>query len=497
VNIFSFKAIKVSAIYTAVAVLLPASVQAGLLDFQGQYQTELEENAAISNQATYDQLKAAGCQDNGRVPTAACSGITFVVWSNVRELVHTANELSNVGPTTFSLDSDLDGLGFALRWTSGEEFSSEESMADSFVSGQLSSLASRLTALRSGARGFNIAGLATDENGDMVTLQNKPSSGMNAGDETGDAWSKLGGFINGSYTYGDQRASERENAFDFDGTEFNVGVDYRIDNHWVVGAIFGYITEEIDFDSEASIVDGTVEMDGLSLMSFVLYQSDEWYWNASAGYQAAEFTTERSIRYPSFNPNIDSADTVAESENDAYTLSATMSGGYTFRLADRFTIEPSLSVNYQDITIEEYSEQDINNDGFNFIVSEQAIKSLETVVALKVQYTFSTQFGVFMPFIDLQSYGQHEGDERYIDAVYASVSDQITGDAAFSLPTNSVDSDYKIYGIGLAAVIRGSRQAAFGSAASGGVQAHVNFRELKDIGGYNQKIISGGVRYEF
>lgn len=492
-----------------VSLLLSVSLAVGstaghadLLTFQGQYQSELEERAATSNQAAYNQLKAQGCQDTDRAATADCSGTVFIVWNNVRELVHTANELSNNGPTQFSLDSDLEGLGFALRWTAGEEFSSEESLADSFVSGQLSSLASRVTALRSGARGFNIAGLATDRNGNLVhnsktSLQQPGFSGLNSGDDTTDAWSRLGGFINGSYTYGDQASSEREDAFDFDGAEISAGVDYRLDDHWVVGFIFGYQQQEIDFDSQQSIVDGGVKMDGLSIMPFVLYQSDDWYYSLSAGYQQGEFETERSIRYPSINPNVKNADTVAISDNDSDTFSANLAAGYTFRITENFIIEPSITLNYQDVSIDQYREEDINNDGFGFIVDKQKIKSMESVAGLKMQYFFSSDYGVFMPYIDLQFYSQHENDERFIDAIYVNASEQITDDARFSLPTNSADRDYQIVGIGVAAVLRGARQTTFGSAAGGGIQVFVNYRELQGVDNYNQRIISGGLRYEF
>ncbi|WP_019529441.1 autotransporter outer membrane beta-barrel domain-containing protein [Dasania marina] len=481
---------------TACTLGLQQNADADLLSFQGQYQSELEERSAISNQAVYDQLKASGCDDVERAATSSCSGATFVVWNNVRELVHTANELTNSGPTLFSLDSNLEGLGFALRWTAGEEFASEESLVDSFVSGQLSGLASRITALRSGARGFNIAGVDVDGNGELARIS-KYSSGLNAGDQTSDLWSRLGGFINGSYTYGDQEGSEREDAFDFDGAELNAGLDYRLDDHWVVGGLLGYISEEVDFDAEKSIVDGGVTMDGLSLSTFVLYQSDSWFYSASIGYQYSDFTTTRSIRYPSFNPNTTSTNTEARSSNDAHTLTTNMSAGYSFFVTDTITIEPSVSVNYQDVSIDEYREKDINNDGFDFVVSKQNIDSLETVASLKTQYTLTTQYGVFMPFVDLQYYSQHKSDQRFIEAAYVGAMETLTSDAYFLLPTNSVEVDYKIYSFGVAAVIRGAQQTTFGSAASGGIQVYLNFREIKDIGDYSQKILSGGLRYEF
>jgi hypothetical protein len=254
--------------YMAVTILfyfgctVPAS--ADLLSFQGQYQSELEERSAVSNQAVYDQLKAGGCNDSDRVASTNCSGTAFVVWNNVRELVHTANELDDSGPTNFSLDSDLQGLGFSLQWTAGEEFSSEESLLDSFVSGQLSGLTARISALRSGASGFQVAGKPANGNGNVSGLDAFQQSGLNAGDEVNNSWSRWGGFLNGSYTWGYQDPTEREAAFDFDGSEINAGIDYRLDDHWVVGGLFGHMTQEIDFDSAKSIVDGGVEMDGYS-----------------------------------------------------------------------------------------------------------------------------------------------------------------------------------------------------------------------------------------
>lgn len=464
-----------------------ANLNASLLNFQGQYDSELEERAAVSNQRVYDELKAQGCQDADRNPTAQCSGSTFFVWQNVRELVHTANELSNNNqPTQFSLNLPLFGLGFALRWTAGEEFSSEGSMTNSFSNSQLSGLASRITALRNGASGFNLAG-----------LPHEAETGINAGDEGNDAWSRWGGFINGSYSYGDQAATEREDAFDFDGEEINIGLDYRINDQWVVGGLFGYQRQEIDFDSSQSIVDGIVEMDGYSLLLFGLYQSNNWFYSVSGGYQLAQFDTNRSIRYPSLNPDTDNVDTVATSSNDADVFTASLSGGYSYEPFENFSIEPSLAINYQDITIDAYSEVDIKNAGFNFVVEEQNYDSLETVANIKVQYVISSGIGVFIPYANIGFYGQQETDPRFINALYGDASSQLTAASRFSLPTDSEDSDYKIWTVGVSSVIRGARQTTFGSAASGGIQIYLNYRQIEDIGNYNQKIIAGGLRYEF
>ena len=232
-------------------------------------------------------------------------------------------------------------------------------------------------------------------------------------------------------------------------------------------------------------------------MPFFLWQKDQWFANGSLGLQASEFETRRSISYPSLNPDIASVDTDAISENDAFSYTANLTGGYSWFLWDAVTLEPSAGVNYQQLNIDTYRERDINNDGFDFVVNEQDIPSLETFVGLKLQYLINTRFGVYMPFVSGQFYAQHESDPRFIEASYASVTEPLDANANFVLPTNGTDKDYKIYAAGIAAVIRGSRQRTLGQAASGGVQVFVQYRQYADIGGYEQKIISGGIRYEF
>ena len=127
---------------------------------------ELEESAAVAALDTYDRLLAQGCLDGATESgqQASCTGSTFTLFSNVRELAHTANEITNDGPTTFSLGVDTEGLGFALRWTAAEEYAAQGNLSSEFIGGQISSLSSRLTALRLGASGFKVIGIGSNWN---------------------------------------------------------------------------------------------------------------------------------------------------------------------------------------------------------------------------------------------------------------------------------------------------------------------------------------------
>jgi hypothetical protein len=486
------------------ALLISFTASADLLTFTGQYAIAMEEDSAAANQAIYDQLLALGCPDTSLDTTSAACNNAFTqsVWFKVRELVHTANDLcdplDNCGSSEFSLNVDLTGLGNVLRWHTAEEFSTQSDMADSFLGGQLSSLQSRVSAIRSGATGFNISGIEASNDTDWITLYNAEFVGANSGDKT-PAWSPWGGFLNASFTEGSQEASSREDAYDFDGKGFNGGFDYRLTNTWVVGTTFAAQFDRIDFDSSKSTVDGEVKMDAYSLIPFVLYQAPEWFFLGSLGYQQATFKTERSIRYNSNNINIPDTNPTAISKNKANIYTASTSTGYTWPIPNytALSIEPSLTVNYQKTIVDEFSEKDLQNDGFNLLVEKQDFDSLETIVALRIQHVFSSRIGVIVPFIQAQKHTQLETDTHIIHATY--VNSTYSGNTAsqFAMKADAPEREYVTYTAGASFILRGAQQRTAGGPASGGLQGFISFSTVKDIVSYEQETIAGGLRYEF
>ncbi|MDO3720185.1 autotransporter outer membrane beta-barrel domain-containing protein [Marinobacter sp. chi1] len=461
----------------------------------------------MANQETYNQLKLAGCQDSQRNPTAECGGLAFISWQVVRELVHTANELGGGdpinglptdNPTEFSLGLDLEGLGFALRWTAGEEFSAQGDLSESFVGNQLSGLTSRVTALRHGVTGF--AFNASNHPGILIAQEFLDGqSGGGAGSEIANSWSPWGSFLNLSYTYGDRKPTQREDAYDFDGIDVTGGVDYRVDDNNVVGLMLGFQDQSVDFDSSKSIVDGGVDMDGLSMQVFYLYQSNRWYGSASLGYQLMEFETDRSIRYPSLNPDVESTNTKAISSTDASAVSASASVGYPLLPPGQVGLEPYLTLDYRSIAVDGYREEDIQRDGFNFVVADQGIDSLETGLGLKGHYVFATSVGVFVPEISIEHRIQFEDDAREITAYYFNAEEALSdvSAASFKLLTDAPDSGYQVYTLGVSAVLRGARTAEAGGAASGGISGFLNIRTFANLDHFSQQQFVGGVRYEF
>lgn len=481
-----------------------ASAFADLLTFTGQYAIELEEKAAAANQHLYDDLLAIGCPETSLdIASSECSNdFTFLIWEKVRELVHTANDLCDpldgCGSSEFSLQVDLEALGKALRWHSAEEYSTQGDMADSFLGGQLTNLQTRVSAIRSGASGFNLSGIPQQKSDDWLALYNAGQVGQSSGD-TAPVWSPWGGFLNFAYNWGSQDSTELEAAYDADGTGVNAGFDYRLNDTWVIGSTFAVQVDRIDFDSKKSVVDGKVDMTAYSLIPFLLYQAPDWFFLTSVGYQYADFDSQRGIRYNSGNVNIPDTDTREDSENKADIYSASVSGGYTWYIPayPALSFEPSLTLNYQNTTIDAFEEKDIKNDNFNLLIKEQNFDGLESIVALRLQHVFSSSIGVIVPFVDLSHHTQHETDPHIIEATYVNATYNFSTASFFRFESNPVEKEYQTYTAGASFILRGAQQEALGGPARGGLQGFISASTLQNYTANKQTTIAGGLRYEF
>ncbi len=460
---------------------------------------ELETEAALAALRTYQRLiQNEGCFDTLLVDPGAgqgsgCTGQTFQLFVNVREIIHSANEITGDGPTLASLGADLEGLGFALRWTAGEEYAAQGSLSSDFVGGQVAGVATRLTALRAGARGFNAIGIANYQPQNYSDGYANASGILGSGASADSDYGRWGGFINYDFGNGDREATELEDAFDYENSQITFGLDYRLNNNWVIGAVFGVSDQELDFDGGQSIVEGGMEAKGSSVMPFVMFQHTSWFASTALGLQQMTFDTERAIRYPTFNDDFSSADTVTVSSTDADMTSLFIETGYTFQKR-AFAFEPFINIKYSNISVDEFIEDDINDDAFDLVVQSQSINSLEYTLGAKIQYAITPSFGVFVPYTTIEFISQTDDAPRVVQAYYAQDS---TGDTAFNVPTEALDSTYMMVTLGMSSVIRGGRQTKAGGSIGGDIQAFVNYRSLQGLEGYTGNFYSLGLRYTF
>jgi len=447
----------------------------------------LEQSAASANQGTYNELLVA-CA-NG------CSPELTAVFESVEELVHTANELLGIGPTDNSLGLDIEGLGFALRWTAAEEMAAQGSMTTEFAANQLSAMASRVAALRWGIGGLRT--VQTGSGGEKRVLVASSSSAPRGGGASADADSlvrRWGWFIDGAFGYGNKDPTVLEDAFDFDGQEITVGLDYRFSPALVAGVIVGYTDKEIDFDSSLSIVDGGIESDGYSGMLYLLAEGDKAFISGSLGYQTMSHDIRRRITYPSLNPLVPGTDSTALSDTDSEAILATLGFGYQFRLA-AFAVEPSINASYTDATVDGFGERSFPTgdpgsgepDPFDLRIGGQDIESLDLAASLKLQYVFTPSFGVIVPYARGSYHRELLDDARRVSAIYGDAASVLGGASAtdFAVATDEPDEEYYSVSGGFSVVLQG------------GLQGFLQYTEILDLESYTESVISGGFRYEF
>jgi uncharacterized protein with beta-barrel porin domain len=450
----------------------------------------LETAAARANQATYDALVglcAAG-------PGPACADDVFGVFSETRELVQTANEILGTGDTTYSLALDIDGLGFALRWTAAEEMAAHGSMTTEFAAGQISALSARLSALRWGVSGPRMTRQTRSGDGAIRVANSGPvAMGGGASADAERIYSRWGWFIDGAFGYGDKDPTELEDAFDFDGQEISVGVDYRFSPELAAGVMAGYSNKEVDFDSSRSIVDGGIETDGYSGMAYALLEGEHAYLSGSLGYQWLSHDSRRRITYPSQNPLLPAVDSLATSTTTSDVLLATLGGGYALRWG-AFSVEPSVGLDYVQARVDGFREASVDNfsggspeDPFDLKIGDQEIESLDGNIGLQLQYVFTPRFGVLVPYLSGRYHHEMLDDVRRVSALYADAFEQLvrTIDADFQVPTDPPDDGYYTAAAGVTVVL------------AGGLMGFVQYLQVLDLDDYSDQVITGGVRYEF
>lgn len=495
----------------------------GLMDPGLVYSNAVEGAAALANDLVFrtlnpacnpggvlDQLPRPTYEDiesrTGMPPAELCTRDTFHVYLNARELAHTANELLGSGPTVSSLGLDMEGLGTALRWTAAEEIAAQSSMATEFANGQLSTLGARLMALRFGATGFGTAGRYDRLRGDSPLLAQAGGDAAAVGaSQSAEQYSPWGGFLNYGFGHGRKAPTLLEDAFDFDGSEVTVGVDYRLRNNLVIGGILGSTRQDIDFDEAASsisVVDGNIEAEGSSFMVFVLKQGERLTLSGSVGTQSLDYFIERNIQYPSFNPNTPSVYSIAQSEPEADVKTATFGAGYAFNWT-KLTLEPFVNIEHLDVSIGSFAEQrsiDRLSGGesrrFDLVVSAQDIKSLKTTVGLRFQYVVTPRFGVIVPYWSIAAHREHEDDSRTITTGYAALAD-VLGTNTFALPTDAPDDSYYTASAGFSMVLRGGRQRQVDGPIAGGLSGFLQYATIENRDHYEDQVITAGFRYEF
>jgi uncharacterized protein with beta-barrel porin domain len=337
---------------------------------------------------------------------------------------------------------------------------------------QTTNLGIRLAELRRGATGVSMGGLTLDLDGKSFPLGAVASLAPGLGSESGADQSslagKLGLFVNGQGSFGDQDATSREPGFDFHTAGVTAGVDYRFTKELILGLAGGYVSTTSNLDASA----GEFTAHGASVSVFgTYYIGQSFYADLIATYGWNGYETTRRIGF-------DSVTASANGDTDGRQVAVSVGGGYDARLR-AWTLGLHGRVNYINVRIDGFQESGAGL--FDLNVDQQTIESLTTVLGAHVSYAISLPWGVLLPQVTAEWEHQYLNDSRIIDGTLVADPTQ----SALGVPTNTPDRDYFNLGAGVS--------ATFGR----GFSAFVYYETVLGEQNFTVHSFTGGIRYEF
>lgn len=168
--------------------------------------------------------------------------------------------------------------------------------------------------------------------------------------------------------YGGESQWGSGNEVEMDHTTIQVGGDYRVNNHWIVGGAFSYT------DSDADLAKGAATGDSYSLAAYATYMAD-----------GGSFL-DLIARYGYLKNDIDSGNMSLETGSTAFSLTAEM--GHTFRfMEERAYIEPQVEFTYGFVS----GDDDTASNGVK--IEQDDFQSFVTRIGVRTGFDFPKKAG--------------------------------------------------------------------------------------------------------
>lgn len=350
----------------------------------------------------------------------------------------------------------------ALSEMKAEDPGSQNQMVLAAANAQNNNLSQRMTALRTGTAGGFQNNLALVTNSGALQLGFLPSTilGLNAAEDSpqaGAAFSRWGFFATGSIGRGKRSPDEEDPGFDFRTYGLTAGVDYRLNDAFVLGAALGFNRNDSDVRGNR----GSTENRGTSLSAYASwYHPANFYLDGVLTYGRNQLDLSREIQYTlrGLNGSQITIDQTATASPDSDQFGASLAFGRDWNRG-AWAFGPYTRFNYTKIDFDAYTERMSNPNGpgagLALSVESRELTSLEGILGGKLSYTASTSWGVLVPYASLEWVKQFEDDQDQIVTRFAfdPTRTAILSDA------DLIDSDYLNLGLGLSGVFANGKSA--------------------------------------
>ena len=260
---------------------------------------------------------------------------------------------------------------------------------------------------------------------------------------------RWGFFLNGRYSTGDRDTTRRESGFDFDTWALTVGVDYRLNNRFVLGAALNHIETDTTLVGNG----GGLNADGAGLSLYGSLGGERYFWDFVASYGSNSYDLVRAIDLPqpfvSADPALDGRRRFeAEGSTDGDQLSATTSVGYDL-IQSQWSLSGFARGYFFEGQVDRYTESGAGP--FSLLVEDQDLESLLGEVGLELSYSASVSWGVLQPSLRASYFHEFEDGFRLIRGRFAVVPEF----GQFAVPTDGNDQNFFNLGLALQATLPG------------------------------------------
>lgn len=347
---------------------------------------------------------------------------------------------------------------------------------------QFDNIKARMEALRSGAHGASFAGLAFMSPDGSLALGSYGNTALGLNDASksdaaGSGFSRWGFFVSGSFGWGSADPRSVTPGYGFHTNGLTAGVDYRVNDNWVVGASAGYAR----YSSAVDAVGGGLDTHGWSLSGYTtLYQKDDWYVDGVLTWGSTSYDINRRIIYL-LGPL--SVNQTATSNSGGNTFAAALTVGKDFHNGP-WSFGPYFRGQYSHTSFDGYQESIVGvgpGSGLGLNVQARSLTSVETVLGAKLNFASSQSWGVMSPHAEVEWVHEYENSP---DSINASFLADPTN-SVFQIQGDSVDSNYFRLGLGVAFTFTQSRSG------------FIYYEKTLGVTGLNQNNLTLGFRMEF
>jgi len=341
------------------------------------------------------------------------------------------------GTPLFNLLDAIDQSGnvpMALNQLSPEKFEIFSDIALSGANFNSLQIDERLNNLRDGSENIDTTGIGGDTTTAGFDKDAKDNKGVI---QTNPPEKRWGFFASGDVTHANIDAQQGLQSAKFTTAGLVLGLDGKVNDHWVVGTLFSYQHTSADLDAQGS----QANIDSLGGGLYAGYHNGGWYGNGLATYTRNDYDTTRVVLFPGFN-----GAAIGSTSSDQFAVN--IDGGYDFNLNQSWTAGPILGLQYVHLGVDGFTETGAT--ATNLAVGSQDVDSLRSRLGFRIAY--HKQIGKEVSFAaEARAEWQHEflDDSRGISASFAG-----SGLAPFSVQTANPERDAALVGIGLNVTVR-------------------------------------------